>query len=185
MPDVTAQESETLQAIARRLDAEAGLPRPVFDFAYAIVPMVNVDLLALAEGRFLLAWREDEFGRGWHIPGGIFRRGETIGQRIEATARDELGAAVRASGTPAAIVQMFGDRGHNISFLYPCRLNPGSAPLSRLAGDGEAVRAGDLRWFAAIPPDLYPAHDLYADLILDLAAGRMIEAPAMLSRWDP
>jgi hypothetical protein len=179
MDDITAEEAETLRAISSRLDPGSGLPQPVFEFAYAIVPMVNVDLLALAEGRFLLAWREDRFGRGWHIPGGVFRRCETIAHRIETTAVDEFGASVQAWRTPGAIVEMFGERGHNVSLLYPCRLLSG--PTRPVVSDGQAARSGDLRWFDAIPQDLYPAHQVYAALILQLASGRAVDAPVMLS----
>lgn len=179
MHQISAEQAGTLQAIRDRLDPASGLPQPVFDFAYAIVPMANVDLLALAGGRFLLAWREDEFARGWHIPGGIFRRGETIAHRIAATASDELGASVQASETPAAILEVFGERGHNISLLYPCRLT--SSPAKRVLSDGGNARPGDLRWFEAVPQDLYPAHQVYADLMLRLASGRATGAPAMLT----
>jgi colanic acid biosynthesis protein WcaH len=179
MAEISAEQADTLREIAHRLDPASGLPKPVFDFAYAIVPMVNVDLLALAGGRFLLAWREDEFGRGWHVPGGIFRRGETIAHRIAATAADELGALVDAAKTPAAILEMFGERGHNISFLYPCRLTSG--PAKRVLADREAARPRDLRWFDAVPDDLYPAHAVYADLMVRLASGRAFDAPVMLT----
>jgi ADP-ribose pyrophosphatase YjhB (NUDIX family) len=183
MAEISLQQAETLRTISRGLDPRSGLPRPVFDFVYAAVPMVNVDLLALDGGRFLLAWREDEFAAGWHVPGGIFRRCETIAQRIEATAADELGASVEASKTPAAILEIFGARGHNLSFLYPCRLT--SRPTMRVLSGRQGARPGDLVWFDAVPDDLYPAHRVYADLIVDLASGGAIGPPAMLSRRAP
>ena len=51
-----------------------GLPQEIFFFISRITPMINVDLLIKDEkGRTLLAWRDDEFYKGWHIPGGIIR----------------------------------------------------------------------------------------------------------------
>src|SRR4051812_2311240 len=76
---------------------ERGLPDAAFSFALKIVPMVNVDLLVKAkDGRTLLAWREDEYGTGWHIPGGIIRLGEMTQDRIHAVADHELAAQVSA-----------------------------------------------------------------------------------------
>lgn len=180
MGEISENEVQTLAAIRSRLNPRVGLPGPVFDFAYAVIPMVNVDLLAVSERGFLLAWREDEIAKGWHVPGGIFRRGETFADRIKATAGDELGANVDAWPSPAAILEIFGARGHNISFLYPCRLV--SPPTKPLITEAVAPRPGDLCWFSSLPADTYPGHEIYAETILEVASGRNPGPPAML-RW--
>jgi hypothetical protein len=68
-------------------DPGRGLPDEVFEFALAITPMINVDLLVSGDRGVLLAWREDKWGSGWHVPGGIIRFNETISHRISEVAR--------------------------------------------------------------------------------------------------
>ena len=105
-----------------------GLPEELFLFLSRFVPMVNVDLLIRDnDGRTLLTWRQDDtYGAGWHVPGGIIRFKETFEDRIRATARRELGAAVSFEPHPFAIEQGMDpvrrERGHFVSLLYRCRL---------------------------------------------------------------
>ncbi len=149
---------------AGRVDPGGGLPDPVFQFALDIVPMINVDLLLRdAAGRVLLAWRDDAFGRGWHVPGGIIRRGESFADRIAAVARLELGTTVAHEAEPCRVSQLPNDgRGHFISLLFRCAL---AAPLDPAALAGAVPRAGDLSWCAGAPAALYPAHEIYRALL--------------------
>ena len=144
-------------------DPERGLPDPAFAFALKIVPMVNVDLLVKDEGeRTLLAWREDEYGTGWHIPGGIIRLGETAQDRIRAVGELELGAKVTAEAQPCFILEQRGERGHFVSLLYRCRM---TSPFHRpeLFGDPARPTPGQIAWIRGVPDALYPDHTAYAD----------------------
>src|SRR5215470_6868925 len=75
---------------------ERGLPNEFFRFLSRLMPLVNVDLLIVDERLgTLLTWRDDEnYGPGWHVPGGIIRYRETAEARICQTAQDELGTGV-------------------------------------------------------------------------------------------
>ena len=156
-------------------DPHAGLPDPVFDFAARIVPLINVDLLIHdAGGAVLMAWREDAFGRGWHVVGGIVRHRESFAERIAEVARLELGATVAAADEPCRVSQILGDeRAHMISLLFRCALQ---GPLT-LAAAGDPTRPGQLRFFAKVPAALYPTHEMYRDLFAPLRAG-MLDKPA-------
>lgn len=130
-----------------------GLPEKVFEFASSIVPMVNVDLLIRNEkGEILLAWRDDKFaGPVWHIPGGIIRFGETMRERIQKVAMQEVGTAVDVLGDAACVREIFSEhreRGHFISFLYECAPLAGAVIATQ---EKERPQAGDLRWFGACP----------------------------------
>src|SRR5579863_6875143 len=108
-------------------DPHLGLPEEIFLFVSRIAPLVNVDLLIQDEaGRTLLTWRDDEFfGTGWHVPGGIIRYKETIADRIQACAKEELGAQVSFDPAPILISETIRDqqnRAHSISLLHRCRL---------------------------------------------------------------
>lgn len=170
-------ECEVLRAVAADIaDPSLGLPDPVFHFVLRLVPMINVDLFVVSpQGRVLLAWREDEYADGWHVPGGIVRGGEPLDLRLDRTAREELGGSVRAGDVPAAILQLFGDRGHFLSLVYRCELQSG---LSHRVIDSEREpEAGDLCWFSSLPSSLYPTHEIYRPIWDDLVAAREPSVP--------
>jgi ADP-ribose pyrophosphatase YjhB (NUDIX family) len=170
-----------LRRILEKVPApKTGLPDAVFDFALAIVPMINVDLLVSDDAnRVLLAWREDRWGSGWHVPGGIIRAYESLSERIAITARRELGAKVNYDPVPESISQFFSARGHFISILYKCSID----------GDESAVINPDkiaapqpnyLAWFSKPPSVIYPAHEQYIPRLPQFATSRKLtfgEAP--------
>ena len=148
-------------------DPSKGLPDPVFQFILKTTAVANVDLLvADGSGRRLLAWREDEYGAGWHIPGGIIRWGETIQNRINEVARLEMGATVTTTDQPALITQFLSARGTFISMLYHCSLSSAVREREvRFSADASRGLHGQLYWFAGVPENLYPAHDVYRHLL--------------------
>jgi hypothetical protein len=78
-----------MQLLARLGGQGANLPTPIFRFVTEVSATANVDLLVHdCEKRVLLAWRNDPFGRGWHIPGSIIRHREDISYCIAACAQD-------------------------------------------------------------------------------------------------
>jgi ADP-ribose pyrophosphatase YjhB (NUDIX family) len=142
---------------------EQGLPDEVFHFIRKVTPLINVDLLISRDGRTLLAWREDEYETGWHIPGGIVRFRESLKLRIDAVAAIEIGATVDSESEPCAMNQLrHHERGHFISLLYRCRLTSEVDQLRMFSGEGRP-RNGDLGWIRGVPDDLYPAQGFYAD----------------------
>jgi hypothetical protein len=142
-------------------DPRNGLPDAVFEFVRKVTPLVNVDLLVQdIEGRTLMAWREDEYGVGWHIPGGIVRFFEQASHRIAAVADRELGAEVEAENDPCDVVQYFIPRGHFISLLYRCKLR-GKLGNAHLLYGGGKPRNGVITWITGIPEELYPVQTPY------------------------
>jgi ADP-ribose pyrophosphatase YjhB (NUDIX family) len=150
-------------------DPRAGIPEDLFVFVSRLVPLVNVDLLIKDDrARTLLTWREDDFyGAGWHVPGGIIRYKEPAAQRVQATARAELGAEVESDPMPCAIEQLIEPerrvRGHFISLLYRCRLI--GVPDDRLRFTGGAPKPGQWAWHPNCPPNLISAQDTYRKFI--------------------
>jgi ADP-ribose pyrophosphatase YjhB (NUDIX family) len=146
-------------------DPHRGLPEDIFLFVSRIVPFINVDLLIRdGSGRTLLTWRDDEFfGSGWHVPGGIIRYKEMASDRIQACAREELGAAVAFEAVPLLVsetIQEQRTRGHFISLLYRCR-------LLALPDEGRRARSnpptpGQWHWHEFCPPDLLSVQTQYA-----------------------
>lgn len=143
-------------------DPRQGLPDDVFNFIRKVTPLVNVDLLVRFEDRHLLAWREDEYETGWHIPGGIIRFREAMKTRIDAVASHELGATVHSEEEPCAMNELrHHERGHFISLLFRCELTSELDPARMFAGRGRP-RHGSLSWIRGIPNDLYRAQEFYA-----------------------
>lgn len=90
------------------INPKFGLPEEVFLFISRNAPLVNVDLLIRKKGKTLLTWRckSDNFSSGWHIPGGIIRFKETMFQRLNKTAKNELGCQIKFNKNPIAINQI-------------------------------------------------------------------------------
>lgn len=111
----------------KSINPRVGVGDEVFDAISCMTPIVNVDLLIYNEkGQALVTWRDDELcGTGWHLPGGVVRYKETIAERIQKTAIEELHCNVIAEENPFEINEIFmpqNIRGHFISFLFRCNI---------------------------------------------------------------
>ncbi len=168
-------ELHTLEAILAKLSgSSAELPPVLFRFVTEIAATSNIDLLVQDEaGRLLLAWREDAFGIGWHVPGSIIRHREEIGHRIRTCAEEEFGCGLSVAERPVALIQIFDDRGHSVSLCYTAVLR--GTPAQRVIGEGDTPQPGNLRWFAEVPGSLYPSHLVYRSVIEALREGRLGE----------
>ncbi len=171
--DLTDDELQMLEGLLARLSGRgADLPWPLFRFITEVTATPNVDLVVTDDDKgVLLAWRDDPFGAGWHVPGSIIRHREEIAHRLAACADDEFGCAVRVAEGPMAIIQIFDDRGHSVSLCYKATLL--GDPGKRVVDQHQAPAAGDLRWFSEVPDQLYPSHLVYRDLLAALAQGQL------------
>lgn len=123
------------------------LPESEFLYISSRTPLINVDLFVIdEEGEVLLSWRDDEYcGTGWHIPGGIIRHGETMRERLEITAKAELGFIPVLEVTPCRITEIFLEqeyRNHFISHLFRGRCEKADVETV-----DRPVKPGELRWF--------------------------------------
>ncbi len=158
-----AGERDFEDILASMSDPQNGLSDEMFHFIRRVTPLVNVDLLVRLGGRTLLAWREDEYDKGWHIPGGIVRFREALHSRIDAVALQEIGATVESELLPCSLNQVRDHpRGHFISLLYRCSLTSEIDPARFYWGHGKP-EIGSLSWVEGVPYDLYPAQHFYRD----------------------
>lgn len=147
-----------------------GLPEELFLFASRLTPLVNVDLLIRNElGEVLLTWRDDAiFGKGWHVPGGCIRLGETFADRIAAVAVNELGAAVTFVPTPLGVFETLDktrvSRTHHVTLLFNCVLV--GKPDSQRQCITALPKPGYWKWHAKCPFDLLQRE--YRDRIANL-----------------
>lgn len=140
---------------------ENGLPEEVFLMVSALVPIANVDLFIINDKKeILLLWRDDEyFGKGWSIPGGCMRFGETLEDRVHKTALNELGQDVSIIRGPITAIDVIrganfhlkfpNTRGHNITIPFLCKLSTYMQPNK------------NLKWFSKIPEDILEVHHVY------------------------
>ncbi len=165
---LTESELRTLETLLAKLDGRgADLPWPLFRFITEVAATSNVDLLVEDDEKgVLLAWRDDPFGTGWHVPGSIIRHREEIVHRIAMCAQDEFGCELDVAGGPAALVQIFDDRGHSVSLCFRAKLR--GDPGKRVRDENDVPEAGDLRWFKTPPDQLYPSHRVYGDVLRTL-----------------
>ncbi|KAA2213607.1 NUDIX hydrolase [Teichococcus oryzae] len=178
---LTDEELRTLEDILAKLSGRSGdLPAPLFRFITEVTSTPNVDLLVQDEEKgILLAWRDDAFGIGWHVPGSIIRHREEVVHRIAACAREEFGCEVEIARRPVALIEIFDDRGHALSLCYQATLR--GSPGKRVIGVGDPPEAGDLGWFATLPTKLYPSHFIYRDVLDALGKGQLGEGVCLFT----
>lgn len=145
------------------VDPQNGLPEALFLFASSITPIPNVDLFVTSDkNRYLLAWRNDQYyGKGWHIPGGCIRLRETLENRIQKTAIEELGTEVVYEKKPIMTVESIAteqrivkqgnfNRSHNICILYECSV-PSQYDIEDFNKKLKKGDQGRLKWFDYFP----------------------------------
>jgi hypothetical protein len=165
--DARGLAEEELQILVTLLAKFAGiggdLPWPLVRFVTEVAAMGNVDLLVRdPDLGVLLSWRDDPFGSGWHVPGGIIRHREEIAHRITTHALDEFGCEVQADERPVALIQF------STTAATPSRsVSPHAARRAGQTGlgrerEGEAGRPA----VVCVPPsNLYPSHLVYDALL--------------------
>ena len=150
------------------IDPREGLPLDLFEFSTSILPFVNVDLFILNDkDQILLSWRDDKhYGTGWQIPGGIIRMMETMDERIQKTAVNEIGCRVEYDKNPIVVheniirdyregLENQLERAHNIALMFKCRLPDGFVIDNKGKIENEE---GFLRWFATFPDNILDCH---------------------------
>lgn len=152
----------------RIMNPNEGLPLALFEWISSVTPIPNVDLLIVNEnGEILLSWRDDEYyGKGWHLPGGCIRFKETIAERIQKTALNELGTNVIVGEQPIVVKDMIMGigkdepckRAHHVAMLFECRLPHGYEVNN---SEKKEQDAGYLRWFKNIPNNTLSVHHIY------------------------
>jgi len=116
------KELKQLVSLLKKIDKpHEGLPQPVFDALVKIVPFAACELAVVNDkGEFLLTWREDEWYKGWHFPGGLFRFRESFKERIKQVARKELGVNITKYKFLFVKDCSQSQRGHVVSLVYRC-----------------------------------------------------------------
>lgn len=172
MTDINNRHMESLLNEVRKevVDPGKGLPEELFLFISELTPLINVDLLIRDnKGRILLAWRNDPWWEsGWHVPGGIIRLNETIDERIERTAKLELGTTVFHGSEPVEVCQIinkvFSTRSHHITLVYECRV-----PEDYIIDNGSLMEhdTGFLAWHDHYPDQMLRCHEFYRKYFKD------------------
>lgn len=166
------------------INPKKGLPQELFLFATTLILCPNVDLFITDnKNRVLLTWRDDPFyGQGWHIPGGCIRLGETCENRIQETAKKEIGTEVIVDmnhvitreliiSENRPMLQNQLERSHNILILYHCEL-PVGFEIRNNSSDEHS--SGYLKWFDRIPDDFLNVHKMiYGEIMESFFIGEL------------
>jgi colanic acid biosynthesis protein WcaH len=140
----------------------------IFHLVSSITPIINVDLLIQKTNskktKTLLIWRDDDYYKGWHLPGGVIRFKESIFTRVEIVAKEELGTSLAFISYPIEVIENINPhrniRGHFISLLFHCELKrPPEKSLQNL--DLLRPKKNHWYWHASAPPDLLVQQSMY------------------------
>ena len=144
-----------------------GLPERIFEFISSNTPLVNVDLLIKNPKNpkeILLTWREDQFYKGWHIPGGIIRFKETAEFRVRKVAEIELRTTLKTISGPIYISEKINTarciRGHFVSLLYKCSIDGKLNPKLEYTKE-KTPKPGEWKWFSEVPNDFLVQQSQY------------------------
>lgn len=109
----------------------------------------NVDLAVVDNGEVLMTWRDDEYFRGWHFPGGCLGPGENLDQAVQRIAERELGLRVVVQKQIEFFNNSDNHRSHDAAFFMLCTLNPSETRVSKSSWG----------WFRECPPDIIKVHE--------------------------
>lgn len=169
MSNKFADQLRSLSNLRSQLEnVEQALPEELFQFVSSVTPLVNVDLLIqdspIGKQRTLLTWREDDFYRGWHLPGGILRFKEDFASRLNLVAKHELQSSIKSTSSIVEVNEKINPsrdiRGHFISILFRVTLTE-EPPLHFHCEHLEMPRHGQWAWHHTVPKDLLLQHEVY------------------------
>jgi len=153
-------------------DQGMDLGTELFHLVSAVTPMINVDLLIQRE-RFgiretLLVWREDEFYRGWHLPGGVIRFKESMLNRVRLVGKEELGASFSKVCGPIEVSEKMNPtrntRGHFIALLFKCELDNHLSEEPPLY-ESKVKKNGQWSWHEKVPDSFLTQQEIYLKYI--------------------
>lgn len=148
---LTASEQEELVRLLKIIaDEDKGfIPDPAYRAMHKLVPWPAVEVLIYDKGgRFLLSYRDDDF-KGWHIPGGYMRPGESYQEACNRHVRKEkIADRVTNLQLIASHVWLEGEHpmGYPVSLIFSCLT----------VGVDEVTERDDLKWFSEIPTNTIP-----------------------------
>ncbi len=149
---MTPERAELLAELLREMaEIDGGYVPPVaWEALHRYVPIPTCELLiSRNNGReFLLTYREDQYWRGWHIPGSFNRKPESLEETCQRIAREEVGIE--------------GVEGLHAIALCKWDEHPYGAPLSIvLVGQPVGIpieKPGEMGWFDRIPSPIVTNH---------------------------
>jgi colanic acid biosynthesis protein WcaH len=100
-----------------------GLPEPVFEALCKLVVFPATEVVIINDRReILLTFRNDKWWKGWHVPGGLLRFGETFEQRLKQVVKNELGAELKSFKFLFVENYKLEKRGHTMGNFFLCEL---------------------------------------------------------------
>ncbi|HNY97515.1 MAG TPA: NUDIX domain-containing protein [Candidatus Pacearchaeota archaeon] len=115
------KESDSILALLGKIkNPENGLPQPIFDALAKLTPFVACEIVLASPEGILLTWRDDQWWKGWHFPGGLMRFREDFLDRIQKVAQQELGISIQKYDFLFLKNCNAADRAHVISLVFRC-----------------------------------------------------------------
>ena len=160
--------------------AKRGLPEHLFKYISSITPMINIDLVVYEPKKGIyLSWRDDDlYGPGWHVPGGIIRFKESIIDRINIVAKNELGINKLQAVSLVDINQIVHHerdiRGHFISLLFLSPVtNTSEIKVSR---EDSSIENGSVALHEVVPRNMIAQHKRYGSILNRIMSGERIDS---------
>ena len=142
-----SKESQHLAFLLEKIvTADGGfIPDEAYTLVHKLVPWPAVEVIMTRNEHreFLLQRRNDRWWKGWHIPGGFVKPGESIAEACSRNARKDAGILGATVSSPLIAVRAWAPDEH--PFGYPISLVFACTP------NGMVTEHEDLAWFRDIP----------------------------------
>ena len=155
--ELTEEGIEMARALLEHVKPVPNIPTRLFRRVMGLNVPVAVELVLIRpeDGAVFLTWREDEYWRGWHVPGSFISPGEELIDTARRIADNEL------RGVTVVSVQSIGDKN-----LPACpRFHAFGNLVFTASYTGEPGEAARGRWFTEWPEDLIEVHRPYIEII--------------------
>lgn len=142
-----------LRGLLERVLPLPKIPKDLFLPIMGKVVPVAIEVVLIRDGEVYLTWRDDEFFRGWHVPGTYICPGEAFLQTAQRCADREMSGITILDGKVIDTVNHpDSPRFHDFSVITVCPFR----------GEPEQQKG---RWFLEWPEDLIEVHQPYKNSI--------------------
>lgn len=121
---INTNDLTILAKISGRIkNPKKGLPQGLFEVLCKLVVFPATEVVVINDKQeILLTWRDDKWWKGWHIPGGLIRFGESFEQRLKQVVKNELKTELKSFKFLFAENYALEKRGHTIGNFFLCEL---------------------------------------------------------------
>ncbi|MBP9869851.1 NUDIX hydrolase [Patescibacteria group bacterium] len=141
-----SQQAQLVELLTVIKNDKGFIPDSCYELVYGLMPVAVIEVMLYDdEGRFLLKYREDQYFKGWHVPGGRVKRDELVPDACVRHVREDK---VADGVTDIRIIGVHPQTKDEHPYGNPFCTLVAARPV------GKVVENDTCKWFRDTPPDL-------------------------------